>query len=70
MARGQGQGGHQRGLHLAKDLGAEAQAVGELPKAQGREVRGQGRNHAQQKLGKVLRLDLYVGLLKGGGRGG
>jgi len=61
--RWQRQRGHQRGLHFAEDLGAEAKAVGELPEAQGLQVSGQSRHHAQQQLGKMLRLDLDVGLL-------
>ena len=64
---GQGQRGHQGRLHLAEDLGAEAQAVGELLQPQRLEVGGQRRHHAEQQLGEVLRLDLYVGLLGGGG---
>lgn len=63
-ARRQGQRGHQRRLHFAEDLGAETKAVGELPEAQGLQVTGQSRHHAQQQLRKMLGLDLYVGLLE------
>lgn len=63
-ARGQSQRGHQRWLHFAEDLGAETKAVGELPEAQGLQVTGQSRHHAQQQLRKMLCLDLYVGLLE------
>lgn len=37
--------------------------MGELPEAQGLQVTGQSRHHAQQQLRKMLRLYLYVGLL-------
>lgn len=59
----EGEGGDEWRLHLAEDLGAEAQAVGELPQAQGLQVGRQRRHHPQQQLGKVLRLDLNVCLL-------
>ncbi len=43
----QGQRGHQWGLHFAKDLGAQTKAVGELPEAEGLQVTGESRHHAQ-----------------------
>lgn len=60
----QGQRGHQRWLHLAEDLGAEAEAVGEFCMAWCLKVTGQSRHHSQQQLREMLRLDFYVRLLK------
>jgi len=67
---GRGQRRDERRLHLAEDLGAEAEAVGELLQAQRLQVGGERGHHAQQQLGQVLRLDLDVRLLGGRGREG
>lgn len=63
-ARWQGQRGDQWRLHLAENLGAQTEAVGELAEAQGLQVTGQGCYHPQQQLREMLCLDFYVRLLK------
>lgn len=45
-AWGQHQGGHQGRLNFAENLGAETEAVCELPEAQSLQVAGQSCHHA------------------------